>query len=349
MKKYQDIPTNIITGFLGVGKTTLIRSLLKNKSETERWAVLVNEFGEVGIDGALMNADGIAVKEVAGGCMCCAVGLPSRTALNRLIKQQNPHRIIIEPTGLAHPRQVLDMFGGQEYQGVLDMRAVICLVDPWCITQASFTALPAFQDQVSMADVLVATKSDLASDEQLMAFQQFTAGLQPKKKKVLTIADGNFPLSLLDLKHADSPSLISHDQASGHHNHEQHAEAEASGNALVDSDGVVRTESATEFAVSCGWVFPKDQLFDLNKLYDCIQVIAVARVKGVFHTEQGCYVINKMRDVISREPIESDVESDIESDIESEGKSTADSRVEMIDTEKKDWQAVDRVLKACRC
>ena len=149
-RQYSQIPTNIITGFLGVGKTTLIRALLKNKPADQRWAVLVNEFGEVGIDGALYEADDIAVKEVAGGCMCCSVGLPSRVALNKLIKTHNPDRILIEPTGLAHPKQVLEMFSGTEYEDVLDMRAVICLVDPWSLSQDKFRELPAFIDQIQM-------------------------------------------------------------------------------------------------------------------------------------------------------------------------------------------------------
>ena len=70
------IPTNIITGFLGVGKTTTILQLLKDKPEGEKWAVLVNEFGEIGIDGAILSDQGALIKEVPGGCMCCTAGVP---------------------------------------------------------------------------------------------------------------------------------------------------------------------------------------------------------------------------------------------------------------------------------
>src|SRR5688500_14976207 len=107
----QAIPTNIITGFLGVGKTTAILHLLKHKPQHERWAVLVNEFGEVGIDGSLLTgasaADGdIFIREVPGGCMCCAAGLPMQIALNRLLSKARPHRVLIEPTGLGHPAEI---------------------------------------------------------------------------------------------------------------------------------------------------------------------------------------------------------------------------------------------------
>ena len=87
--KLHAIPTNIITGFLGVGKTTTIMQLLKHKPNNQRWAVLVNEFGEVGIDGRLLSGDdkdkGLFIREVPGGCMCCANGLPVQVALNRLL------------------------------------------------------------------------------------------------------------------------------------------------------------------------------------------------------------------------------------------------------------------------
>ncbi|HBC56865.1 MAG TPA: cobalamin biosynthesis protein CobW, partial [Gammaproteobacteria bacterium] len=81
MPALEAIPTNVITGFLGVGKSTAILNLLKNKPGNERWAVLVNEFGEVGIDGTLFSGKeaektGVFIREVSGGCMCCAAGLP---------------------------------------------------------------------------------------------------------------------------------------------------------------------------------------------------------------------------------------------------------------------------------
>ncbi len=91
----QNIPTNVITGFLGVGKTTAILHLLKSKPKTERWAVLVNEFGEIGIDGAIFKTAlgdqrGIFIKEVPGGCMCCAAGLPMQISLTmQVLRNQN--------------------------------------------------------------------------------------------------------------------------------------------------------------------------------------------------------------------------------------------------------------------
>ena len=93
------IPTNIITGFLGVGKTSTIIKLMKHKPNNERWAVLVNEFGEIGIDSCLIQGQlsdkQIFIREVAGGCMCCTAGLSMQIALNQLLKKAKPDRLLM--------------------------------------------------------------------------------------------------------------------------------------------------------------------------------------------------------------------------------------------------------------
>lgn len=108
--------TNLITGFLGSGKTTSILHLLAQKPADEKWAVLVNEFGEVGIDGALLADSGALLKEIPGGCMCCVNGLPMQVGLNTLLRQGKPDRLLIEPTGLGHPKQILDILTAAVYE-----------------------------------------------------------------------------------------------------------------------------------------------------------------------------------------------------------------------------------------
>ena len=115
MTKISAVPTNIITCFLGVGKTSAITNLLSQKPDNETWAVLVNEFGAIGIDGShffgLINSNsGVFIQEVPGGCMCCASNVPMKVALNKLLKEANPDRLLIEPTGLGHPKEVIDIF-----------------------------------------------------------------------------------------------------------------------------------------------------------------------------------------------------------------------------------------------
>ena len=99
----QNIPTHVIAGPLGAGKTSLIRQLLAQRPAQERWAVLINEFGQIGLDAALLtnDADGIALGEVAGGCLCCVNGAPFQIGLGRLLRKARPDRLLSSHPGWA--------------------------------------------------------------------------------------------------------------------------------------------------------------------------------------------------------------------------------------------------------
>ncbi|MGS0690295.1 CobW family GTP-binding protein [Shewanella sp. 0m-4] len=156
------IPTNVITGFLGVGKTSFIKNLLQHKPKGEVWAVLVNEFGEIGIDAGLLDNgnEQVQIKEVAGGCMCCAAGLPMQVAINQLIAKAKPDRLLIEPTGLGHPKEVLKVLTQPHYQHVLAMKACVTLVDARKLNDSRYTEHEIFNQQLQVADVVIASKTD---------------------------------------------------------------------------------------------------------------------------------------------------------------------------------------------
>ncbi len=152
--------TNLITGFLGSGKTTSILHLLAQKPADEKWAVLVNEFGEVGIDGALLADSGALLKEIPGGCMCCVNGLPMQVGLNTLLRQGKPDRLLIEPTGLGHPKQILDILTAAVYEPWIDLRATLCILDPRQLLDERAVSNDNFRDQLAAADIIVAMSHD---------------------------------------------------------------------------------------------------------------------------------------------------------------------------------------------
>ena len=124
------VKTHIISGFLGAGKTTLLQHLLTQKPEHETWAILMNEFGQIGIDQQLLiQQPGYVVKELLGGCLCCSSQLPMQLALSRLIHDLRPDRLFIEPTGLGHPAQLLDQLSEPHWQESLELRALITVID----------------------------------------------------------------------------------------------------------------------------------------------------------------------------------------------------------------------------
>ena len=99
---------HLFSGFLGTGKTTAIKSLLAQKPEHEKWVIIVNEFGEIGIDGAVLTEDNIPVAEISGGCLCCVAGPQMTVTVTKMLRENRPDRLIIEASGLAHAASVID-------------------------------------------------------------------------------------------------------------------------------------------------------------------------------------------------------------------------------------------------
>jgi G3E family GTPase len=156
-----NIPTHLIAGPLGAGKTSLIRHLLAQRPAHERWAVLINEFGLIGLDAALLTTDddGIALGEVAGGCLCCVNGVPFQVGLSRLLRQAKPDRLLIEPSGLGHPLVLLEQLCEMPWAGVLAVQEPLLVLDAQAL--AAGEALPESQQAtLSRAGLLLLNKAE---------------------------------------------------------------------------------------------------------------------------------------------------------------------------------------------
>jgi G3E family GTPase len=196
------VPANLVTGFLGAGKTTAILHLLAHRPREARWAVLVNEFGELGIDGATLGAaGGVVVREIAGGCVCCAGNLPMRVALTQLLRVARPQRLIVEPTGLGHATGVFDALAVGDLSPHVSVESVICVVDPHQAADPRIAANEAFRDQLALADVIVINKRDIATPSELHAARRLAESLYPPRVVVET-ERGAVPQALLDGAHA---------------------------------------------------------------------------------------------------------------------------------------------------
>lgn len=155
------IPTHLLAGPLGAGKTSLIRHLLAHKPAHERWAVLINEFGQIGLDAALLSTDaeGVSLAEVAGGCLCCVNGAPFQVGLSRLLRQARPDRLLIEPSGLGHPAELLRQLAEPPWAGVLALQPCVLVLDAAAL--AADQALPATQQAaLEHAGLLLLNKAE---------------------------------------------------------------------------------------------------------------------------------------------------------------------------------------------
>lgn len=271
------IPAHVVAGPLGVGKTTTLLSLFRHRPPGERWAVIVNEFGAVGIDGAVLSDDGtVSVKEIAGGCVCCVAGPALRATVVKVLREQRPDRLFVEPTGLAHPAAIVDLLRSPGLRGSVELRGVIVLVDPRRLRPSD----PLFRDLVSAADVLVGHRADLASDEELAAFRSFAASLWPPPALVLAASHGDLPAAVLD------------------------APAEAR----------PRTPLLHPLAPVREWgrQWDPDTVFAADRLERALQALVrpgdavpagVLRAKGIFHTDRGWRLVHADAERIASEPI----------------------------------------------
>ena len=237
------LPVTVVTGFLGAGKSTLLRQLLL--SSGLRLAVLVNEFGEVGIDGDLIRSCGFCpeeeldgrVVELANGCLCCTVQDEFLPVMQQLLQRADQlDGIVVETSGLALPLPLVQAFRWPEIRTRTRVTGVVTVVDGEALSNGSVVADPAaleaqrvvdpsldhlsdinslFDDQLGAADLVLMSRADCLNEEQIQTLQSRLSAQLRGGVSVLPMARGNVPAALL--MGLDRPEDDDH-----HHNHHHH-------------------------------------------------------------------------------------------------------------------------------
>jgi len=245
------VPCTIVTGFLGAGKTTLVRHVLET-ARGRRLAVIVNEFGDVGIDGEILKSCGVpgcpedAIVELSNGCLCCTVAddfVPTLEAL--LGRAEPPEHIVIETSGLALPKPLVQAFNWPEIASRVTVDGVVAVIDGPAVAAGRFADDPgriaeqraadnsldhdnpleeAFEDQLLCADLVVLNKTDLMSPETRETVAAEVMGKLGRSVKLVESANGRVPVTvLLGLGAAAETDLAarpSHHDDEGTHDHE---------------------------------------------------------------------------------------------------------------------------------
>jgi G3E family GTPase len=324
----QNIPTHVIAGPLGAGKTSLIRQLMAQRPAGERWAVLINEFGQIGLDAALLATaqDGIALGEVAGGCLCCVNGAPFQIGLGRLLRQSKPHRLFIEPSGLGHPAQLLKQLREAPWLGVLDLQPSVLVLDAQAL--ACGQPLPASQqDALAGAGLLVMNKSqDVDGDKRLWISSQLPA------LPLYWTDEGYLPLSAVPANIRGECALPQGEAAPVW---EQALPAkDRPYPQLLLPDHPIRQINPQADSWSIGWRWHATALFDSVKVEAWLRGQTWQRAKLIIHSSSGWQSLNTV---------------DNQMPLWKTSEWRKDSRVELIFGTPQDEVALDNGLRETLC
>jgi len=317
----QNIPTHVIAGPLGAGKTSLIRQLLAQRPAAERWAVLINEFGQIGLDAALLtrDADGIALGEVAGGCLCCVNGAPFQIGLGRLLRQARPDRLFIEPSGLGHPAQLLQQLNEAPWLGVLAVQPCVLVLDAQALHAGK--ALPDAQQQaLAGAGLLLLNKA-----ENLRKTARDRIASQLPSVRLIWTQQARLPLSEL-------PGLTV--KANEGVDNLPLPKGVAPLPAVWSDPSVpICLSQRQDGGWSIGWRWHPGQVFDQERIADWLAALEWKRAKLVIHSANGWVSANALEN------------AELEWQV-SEWR--RDSRIELILSDIAEVEGLQEGLAACR-
>lgn len=203
---------HLVMGFLGAGKTSFINNCITHCQQQEKWAILVNEAGQIGIDEKLFtgNADtGLAIRQVSGGCICCTSQLPLQVALARLTSEHKPDRLWIEPTGLAHPRELIEQLSAPHWQTALSLKSAISIVNARHWQDVRYRDHEGYQAHVRFCDVVVINRFNDLDDTQRTQLTDWVAALNPNAQLIWQASNTLSAADINELQHClNQPSQV---------------------------------------------------------------------------------------------------------------------------------------------
>lgn len=226
------VKVDVISGFLGAGKTTLIKSLFKSRLKNEKTVLIENEFGEIGVDGAFLKDSGVEIKEINSGCICCSLVGDFSKSMCEIVDKFNPDRIIIEPSGVGKLSDIIKAV--EKVEEDLKINIVATVVDGGKCKMYHKNFGEFFNDQISQAKVVIVSKTENLDENKIEGATEIIRELNPDATIITTPVSMLDPNKVLDTLEAEKSgydeflaSLLNeeeHDRC--HHHHDDDDEDE---------------------------------------------------------------------------------------------------------------------------
>ena len=177
----------IVSGFLGAGKTTFINEFINRRIvDGKRFVVLVNEFGDISIDGDLVRKDGLEVIEMASGCICCSLRASLPEAIDMIFERFEPDVLLIEPSGIATPGNVLNSIKSSKFSDEYAIKSVICIVDATSFFDFAEDFGEFYREQIRESDIILINKIDLIDETEIGRIEKEIEKINPNAIAVRT-------------------------------------------------------------------------------------------------------------------------------------------------------------------
>ena len=226
---------DIFSGFLGAGKTTLIKKLLKEAYKGEQVVLIENEFGEIGIDGGFLKEAGVEIREMNSGCICCSLVGDFGTALKEVIAKYEPQRIVIEPSGVGKLSDVIKAVQKIENEVEIKLNSFTTVVDATKCKMYMKNFGEFFSNQIEYAGTVILSRTDKASEEKIAAALEIIRGLNQTAAVITTPIEklsGEKILDTMENNRSLEKELMDEEVCpvcGGHHDHEHHHDHEECG------------------------------------------------------------------------------------------------------------------------
>ena len=225
---------DVISGFLGAGKTTFIKRLVEGNKDKGKTIIIENEFGEIGIDGGFLKNSGFEIKEMNSGCICCSLAGDFEASLRELLEKYSPNRVIIEPSGVGKLSDVLKAVSDVEKDLPVESNSAVTVVDVKKCKMYMKNFGEFFNNQIQFANTIILSRTDLADDKKIEEAVALIKGVNPDATIVTTpldkLSDEKIEEMLskpIDLKSELLEELAKeHEHHHHHHDHDEHCEHE---------------------------------------------------------------------------------------------------------------------------